>query len=92
MNTKPTVIEGCVASYDDNGSTFCPASPGVADIPASLVIGDKAVPLSVVVELAPYIQHKPQCDYELPFSPAMPCSCGLDQLKETVAKDFNITL
>ena len=52
MNTKPTVIEGCVASYDNNGSTFCPAPPGVADILASFVIDDKAVPLSVVVERA----------------------------------------
>lgn len=60
---------------------------------ASLVIGDKAVPLSVVVEMLPYMRHGSTCQYKTQVAGCgHPCVCGLAALKATLAKDFNITL
>lgn len=34
--------------------------------------------LKVEKALFPYVQHKPECDSALPFSPALECTCGCD--------------
>ena len=55
MNTKPTVIEGWISENVVDSKIAIAFKPGekyfTADVPASLVIDDKAVPLSVVVEM-----------------------------------------
>jgi hypothetical protein len=60
--------------------------------PASLMIGDSAIPLSMARRMIPYMEHLASCLFRRQkeadhynnrvTTDTKPCSCGLDELKE----------